>query len=80
MNLDDCNVDQIPNFKYLVGRRRLLAQILYYIPKYEQMNLSKQETLEKAINRSVNEARKKLTSRFKDELDKFSVGLFYFCS
>jgi hypothetical protein len=58
---------------YLVGRRRLVARVLFEIPHFENKSHSKQRVLHEAIQKSVAAHRSKLISRFKEAVAKKSM-------
>jgi hypothetical protein len=63
---------------YLVGRRRLVARVLFEIPHFENKSCSKQEVLHEAIKNSVDAHRDKLTARFKEAVAKSMLHKYLF--
>ena len=55
LNLSDCKIENIENWKYLAGRPQLAARLIYETVQEERHNVteSKQAVLEKAVNKTV---------------------------
>eukprot|EP00027_Filamoeba_sp_ATCC50430_P018626 CAMPEP_0168569186 /NCGR_PEP_ID=MMETSP0413-20121227/15995_1 /TAXON_ID=136452 /ORGANISM="Filamoeba nolandi, Strain NC-AS-23-1" /LENGTH=527 /DNA_ID=CAMNT_0008601609 /DNA_START=53 /DNA_END=1635 /DNA_ORIENTATION=+ len=70
LNLAECDLLEIPGFRYLTGRPRLRDLVLVEICKKEPTATvhSKQRVLEESVKQAVEKAREKLKQRFNSAL------------
>lgn len=73
IDLTDCNIEAIDNWKYLEGRPRLSARLVSEIIKAESTNatMPKQEVLEIAVQRTVFAVKQRLMERLSALADKY---------
>lgn len=72
MDLSECDLKKIKNLDLLRGRRRLVARVIEEIVSEEDVNKTKQECLEAAINTSIMAHRNSMITRFRYALQNLN--------